>query len=106
MDNQKTMSDPESQKDVSSQNQDAPALSDTRQLANQDWSFPCSPTADKEEPNPYAGGQAIREFLDLYTGGRRNNAKEWMDYFTSGSFLDAAWDGLPVLRRPGSILKL
>lgn len=93
MDNQKTMSDPESQKDVSSQNQDAPALSDTRQLANQDWSFPCSPTADKEEPNPYAGGQAIREFLDLYTGGRRNNAKEWMDYFTSGSFLDAAWDG-------------
>ena len=44
-------------------------------------------------PNPFEGGEAIRKFLDLYTGKQRKNPKLWMDYFSSDAFLDAAWDG-------------
>ncbi len=43
-------------------------------------------------PNPYEGGEAIRRFLDLYTGKQRKNPKLWMDYFSSDTFLDAGWD--------------
>ena len=42
--------------------------------------------------NPYADGDAIRAFLDLYTGNQRRDSKRWMDYFTSDAFLDAGWD--------------
>ena len=44
-------------------------------------------------PNPFEGGEAIRKFLDLYTGKQRKNPKLWMDYLSSDAFLDAAWDG-------------
>lgn len=44
-------------------------------------------------PNPYEDGEAIGQFLALYTGKRRRDPKAWMDYFTSPAFLDAAWDG-------------
>ena len=38
------------------------------------------------------GGEAIRQFEALYTGRQRKNSKLWMEYVTSGAFLDAAWD--------------
>ena len=47
---------------------------------------------EDEGPNPYEGGEAITKFLDLYTGKQRKNPAMWMDYVTSGAFLDAAWD--------------
>ncbi len=31
-------------------------------------------------------------FRELYTGRRRKDPKAWMDYFTSGDFLDVAWE--------------
>ena len=43
-------------------------------------------------PNPFEGGAAITKFLDLYTGKQRKNPQMWMDYFTSGAFLDVAWE--------------
>lgn len=43
-------------------------------------------------PNPYAEHEAIRKFEELYTGKQRKNPKLWMDYFTSNSFLDVAWE--------------
>ena len=42
--------------------------------------------------NPFRGGEAIRQFEALYTGRQRKNSKLWMEYVTSGAFLDAAWD--------------
>lgn len=44
-------------------------------------------------PNPYTDHEAIRSFLDLYTGRQRKDQKRWLDYFTSNAFLDVAWDG-------------
>lgn len=55
-----------------------------------DWSIP--EELSEEGPNPFRDGEAIRQFVDLYTGKQRRNSKLWMDYFTSGVFLDAAWD--------------
>ncbi len=43
-------------------------------------------------PNPYEDSEAIRRFVDLYTGKQRKNPKLWMDYFTSDAFLDVGWD--------------
>lgn len=43
-------------------------------------------------PNPFENSEVIRQFLELYTGKQRKNPKLWMDYFTSGPFLDAAWE--------------
>lgn len=43
-------------------------------------------------PNSFADSEAIRRFVELYTGKQRKNSKLWMDYFTSGAFLDAAWE--------------
>jgi len=42
--------------------------------------------------NPYENSEAIRKFLELYTGKQRKNPKLWLDYFTSDAFLDAGWD--------------
>ena len=47
---------------------------------------------EDEGPNPFEGGEAITKFLELYTGKQRKNPAIWMDYVTSGPFLDAAWD--------------
>lgn len=47
---------------------------------------------EDEGPNPFEGGEAITKFLELYTGKQRKNPAMWMDYVTSGPFLDAAWD--------------
>ena len=43
-------------------------------------------------PNPYADHEAIRQFLELYTGKQRKESQRWLNYFTSAPFLDAAWD--------------
>ncbi len=48
--------------------------------------------AEDEGPNPFEGSEAITKFLELYTGKQRKNPAMWMDYVTSGAFLDAAWD--------------
>ena len=47
---------------------------------------------EDEGPNPFEGGEAITKFLELYTGKQRKNPAMWMDYVTSATFLDAAWD--------------
>ena len=47
---------------------------------------------EDEGPNPFEGGEAITKFLELYTGKQRKNPALWMNYVTSGPFLDAAWD--------------
>ena len=44
----------------------------------------------EDGPNPFEGGEAIRQFLELYTGKQRKDSKRWLDYFTSAPFLDAA----------------
>lgn len=42
----------------------------------------------------YRDCEAVRAFRALYTGNRRRDPRAWMDYFTSGAFLD-------VMREPG-----
>jgi len=46
----------------------------------------------EEVPNPYENSEAIRRFVELYTGKQRKNPQLWMDYFTSDTFLDVAWE--------------
>ena len=46
----------------------------------------------EDGPNPFEDGEAIRQFLELYTGKQRRDSKRWLDYFTSTPFLDAARD--------------
>lgn len=53
------------------------------------WFIPEQELEDR--PNPYEDSEAIRKFEELYTGKQRKNSKLWMDYFTSNTFLDAAW---------------
>jgi len=48
--------------------------------------------APDDSPNPYADHEAIHKFVDLYAGKQRKNPKLWMDYFTSNTFLDVAWE--------------
>lgn len=55
-----------------------------------DWTI--SDNWDETAPNPFRDGEAIQQFMALYTGKQRKNPKLWMDYFTSDAFLDAAWD--------------
>ncbi len=47
---------------------------------------------DETAPNPFRDGEAIQQFMTLYTGKQRKNSKLWLDYFTSAPFLNAAWD--------------
>ncbi len=54
------------------------------------WAIPEQEPEDR--PNPYEDSEAIRKFEELYTGKQRKNPKLWMDYFTSNTFLDAAWE--------------
>ena len=56
------------------------------------WNISDQPEPLDEGPNPYEDHEAIRIFLDLYTGKQRKNSKLWLDYFTSDAFLDVAWD--------------
>ena len=54
------------------------------------WTLP-DEEADNS-PNPFVDHEAIRKFEELYTGKQRKNPKLWMDYFTSNTFLDVAWE--------------
>ena len=56
------------------------------------WSLDEKPALWDEGPNPFADHPAARAFRELYTGKRRKDPKAWMDYFTSGDFLDVAWE--------------
>jgi len=56
------------------------------------WTLTDGPAVIDEGPNPFADHPAAQAFLSLYTGKQRKNPQMWMDYFTSGSFLDAAWE--------------
>ena len=58
---------------------------------DQGWTLSGRPQEESGE-NPYRDHEAIRSFLDLYTGKQRKNPGLWLDYFTSDAFLDAAWD--------------
>ena len=56
------------------------------------WNLSESPKVPDEGPNPFADHPAAKAFLELYTGKQRKNPQAWLDYFTSGDFLDAAWE--------------
>ena len=56
------------------------------------WSLSEKPAFWDEGPNPFAEHPAAVAFRELYTGKRRKDPKAWMDYFTSGDFLDVAWE--------------
>lgn len=56
------------------------------------WSLSEKPALWDEGPNPFAEHPAAAAFRELYTGKRRKDPKAWMDYFTSGDFLDVAWE--------------
>ena len=56
------------------------------------WSLTDGPAVIDEGPNPFADHPAAKAFLELYTGKQRKNPQAWMDYFTSGDFLDAGWE--------------
>ena len=56
------------------------------------WSLSEKPALWDEGPNPFAERPAAVAFQELYTGKRRRDPKAWMDYFTSGDFLDVAWE--------------
>ena len=56
------------------------------------WTLAESPAVWDEGPNPYTDHEAVRSFLELYTGKQRKDGKKWLDYFTSGAFLDVAWE--------------
>ncbi len=56
------------------------------------WTLTNGPVLMDEGPNPYRDHEAAKAFLNLYTGKQRKNPQAWMDYFTSGAFLDVAWE--------------
>ena len=56
------------------------------------WSLSEKPAIWDEGPNPFAEHPAAVAFRELYIGKRRKDPKAWMDYFTSGDFLDVAWE--------------
>lgn len=56
------------------------------------WTLADGPAVIDEGPNPFVDHPAAAAFRDLYTGKRRRDPQAWMDYFTSGDFLDAAWE--------------
>lgn len=55
--------------------------------ADSGWTMEDEP---EDGPNPFEDSEAIRQFLELYTGKQRKDGKRWLDYFTSAAFLDAA----------------
>ncbi len=73
--------------------QDRDAEEQTAPGADQEdagWVLPDLPP--EEGPNPFQDHPAFLQFVELYTGKRRKDAKAWMDYVTSEPFLDAAWE--------------
>ena len=56
------------------------------------WSLTGPEKPLDEGPNPYEDHEAIRGFLELYTGKQRKDSKRWLDYFASDAFLNVAWE--------------
>jgi len=64
---------------------------DTGEAEDEGWTLADNPKQEAGS-NPYTDHQAVKDFLDLYTGKQRKDSKRWLDYFTSDAFLDVAWD--------------
>ena len=65
---------------------------ETAEPKDEDWTLTDGPAVIDEGPNPFTDHPAAKAFLELYTGKQRKNPQAWMDYFTSGDFLDVAWE--------------
>ena len=63
----------------------------TGKAQDEGWILADNPKYE-DGPNPYTDHEAIRSFLELYTGRQRKDQKRWLDYFTSDAFLDIAWN--------------
>lgn len=72
------------------ENRDPDGDLESEQQGFQGWAIPEQEPEDRL--NPYADSEALRKFEELYTGEQRKNSKLWMDYFTSDTFLDVAWE--------------
>ena len=64
---------------------------DAGEAEDEGWTLSSQPKQETG-PNPYTDHEAIKSFLDLYTGRQRKDQKRWLDYFTSDAFLDVAWE--------------
>ena len=69
-----------------------PLEPEAAEAENEGWTLTDGPAVIDEGPNPFADHPAAVAFRDLYTGKRRKDPQAWMDYFTSGDFLDVAWE--------------
>ena len=69
-----------------------PTVPEAAEPEDEGWTLTDRPAVIDEGPNPFADHPAAKAFLDLYTGKRRKDPQAWMDYFTSGDFLDVAWE--------------
>lgn len=78
--------------DFSQEVPEPPAGPDAEEEEDEGWSLTGRPQVIEEGPNPYTDHAAIQRFLELYTGKQRKNPQLWLDYFTSGNFLDVAWE--------------
>ena len=70
----------------------APVEAIEMEPADEGWTLAEKPALWDEGTNPFADHLAAKAFLELYTGKQRKDPKQWMDYFTSGDFLDVAWE--------------
>ena len=69
-----------------------PTVPEAAEPEDEGWTLTDRPAVIDEGPNPFADHPAAKAFLDLYTGKRRKDPQAWMDYFTSGDFLDVGWE--------------
>ncbi len=81
----------EGRMDVSPEAEEPPSGPDAREPEDGGWTISDQSAVGDEGPNPYAGHEAVRSFLDLYTGKQRKDSRKWLNYFTSDPFLDVAW---------------
>ena len=70
-----------------------PPPDETPDVQEENWALTGEPRLTEEGPNPFAEHEAFQNFRTLYTGKQRKNPKMWLDYFTSGPFLE-------VMREP------
>lgn len=68
-----------------------PFQAESGEARDEGWTL-CGKSEHTVDSNPYTEHEAVRNFLELYTGKQRREQKRWLDYFTSDAFLDAAWD--------------
>ena len=82
----------EERETASPEAEEAPIEPDAEEPEDEGWSLSEKPTLWDEGPNPYTDHPAAKAFQELYTGKRRKDSQAWMNYFTSGDFLDVAWE--------------